>query len=277
MINGHTEIIAHIGFPTHSFKSPQIYNPYFRSIGENSVVVPLACEAPDYPQFLRAIFALRNIRGALVTMPHKMTTLNLVDVASPAAMVAGACNAVKKGADGRLLGDMFDGEGFSRALLRKGHPIKGSKVLIVGCGGVGSAIAAALAAHQPAMLRLHDRQAESAHALAQRLQTYFPATRVAVTDNDPAGMDTVINASPLGMNPDDPLPLDVQRLAPQTLGGDVVMAQTLTPLLAAAQQRGCPIQIGTDMLFEQIPVYLEYFGYPSTDAQTLRSLAQLED
>ena len=146
LINGHTEVIAHIGFPTHAFKAPMIYNPYFEQQGINALVVPMGCKAEDYPVFLRAIFKLSNIRGALITMPHKVSTLSLVDEVLPAAAIAGACNAVRLGPQGQLQGDMFDGEGFVRGVLRKGFKLQGARVLVAGAGGVGSAIAASLAA-----------------------------------------------------------------------------------------------------------------------------------
>jgi shikimate dehydrogenase len=120
MINGDTEIIAHIGFPTHAFKAPMIYNPWFEKAGVNVIVVPMGCQAQDYPDFLRSVFKLSNIRGALITMPHKVTTTELVDEVLPTAAIAGSCNAVRLGPDGRLQGDMFDGEGFVRGVLRKG-------------------------------------------------------------------------------------------------------------------------------------------------------------
>ena len=89
MIDGHTEIIAHIGEPTHSFKSSMIYNPWFEKAGVNAVVVPMACKSADYTNFLRAVFSLGNVRGALITMPHKVVTMGLIDVMSPTASVAG--------------------------------------------------------------------------------------------------------------------------------------------------------------------------------------------
>jgi Shikimate dehydrogenase substrate binding domain len=91
-INGNTELIAHIGYPTHSFKSPMIYNPYFAQAGVNAVVVPMGCKPEDYPAYLKAVFTLTNIRGALITMPHKVTTVGLLDEVTPTVLVAGACN-----------------------------------------------------------------------------------------------------------------------------------------------------------------------------------------
>lgn len=275
MIDGHTEIIAHIGYPTHSFKSPLIYNPYFAQAGIAAVVVPMACQPDAFAPFLRAIFSLSNTRGALITMPHKVAVVDLLDDVTPTVRVAGACNAVKKTADGRLVGDMFDGTGFVRGLQRKGLQVAGLRALVVGSGGVGCAIAASLAAAGVSALGLFDVHSAASQALAARLQTHYPRIDVHTGSNDPAGWDLVVNATPMGMNEGDPLPLDVSRLSPQTFVGEVVMRQQTTAFLAAAQARGCRTQVGTDMLFEQIPAYLEYFDLPTTTAEHLRQVAQL--
>ena len=275
MINGNTELIAHIGYPTHSFKSPQIYNPYFEQADINAVVVPMGCQVPDYPAFLKAVFSLSNIRGALITMPHKVTTVGLLDEVTATVRVALACNAVKRTADGRLVGDMFDGEGFVRGVQRKGLNLKGKRVLVVGSGGVGCAIAASLAASGIAAIGLFDVNSASATALGQRLAQNHPRIAVATGSNDPQGFDLVVNATPMGMNEGDPLPLDVTRLSTHSLVGEVVMRAEMTAFLSAAQARGCAVQVGSDMLFEQIPAYLEFFGLPSTTPEVLRSLARM--
>jgi shikimate dehydrogenase len=275
-IDDATELIAHVGFPTHSFKAPMIYNPYFESIGVNTVVVPMGCRAENFEQVMRGVFLLENIRGALITMPHKVSVVDLLDEATPAVKVAGACNAVKRTADGKLAGDMFDGEGFVRGLKRKGLELRGATALVVGCGGVGSAIAASLAGAQLAEITLFDVNDASARALAERLRTHYPLSHVKVGSNDPAGFDLVVNATPLGMNAGDPLPMDVSRLDARTFVGEVVMKSDMTAFLTAARLRGCPVQVGTDMLFEMIPPYLEFFGFPTTSPDTLRSVARLQ-
>ncbi|UZF93710.1 shikimate dehydrogenase family protein [Bosea sp. NBC_00550] len=275
MISGRTRMIGHIGFPTESFKAPLIYNPYFEREGIDAVVMPLGCRSEDYPDFLKLFFRLSNAHGALVTMPHKVTTIGLVDTLLPTAAIAGACNAVRREADGRLTGDMFDGEGFVRGMLRKGRSVAGARALVVGAGGVGSAIAASLARAGVAELGLYDQMGTAAQELGRRLTAHYPALRVATGSNDPDGFDIVVNATPLGMKPGDPLPLDTGRLPSSAFVGEVVMAQEITPFLAAARERGCAVQVGTDMLFEQIPAYLEFFGLPSTTAEDLRAVAKL--
>jgi shikimate dehydrogenase len=275
MISGKTQLIAHLGFPTESFKAPLIYNPYFDKAGIDAVVVPMGVKADDYPIFLKSLFRLSNLRGALVTMPHKVTTVALLDECSTAVQIAGACNAILRRPDGTLLGDMFDGAGFSRGLKRKHFKFDGARVLIVGTGGVGSAIAASIAAENVAAMTLYDFNAPSAEGLAARLRHHYPKMEVATGSKDPAGYDLVVNATPLGMKPDDPLPVDVSRLAPSTFVGEVVMKQEITPFLRAALDKGCRTQVGTDMLFEQIPAYLEFFGFPTTTAEELRAVARI--
>ena len=274
-INGHTELIAHIGYPTHTFKSPMIYNPYFERAGINAVVVPMGCQAEHYPALLRSMFQLSNIRGALITMPHKVSTVALLDEVTPTVKVAGACNAVRRSADGQLQGDMFDGAGFVRGVQRKGLNLIGARVLVVGSGGVGCAIAASLADAGVAAISLFDVNASAAQALGQRLQNEYPAIEVRTGDKDPAGHQLVVNATPMGMHEGDPLPVDVSRLSPDTFVGEVVMKTEMTAFLTAAQARGCRVQVGADMLFEQIPAYLEFFGLPSTTADELRAVARL--
>ena len=111
--------------------------------------------------------------------------------------------------------------------------------------------------------------------LAGRLRHHYPALEVLTGSKDPAGHDIVVNATPLGMKPGDPLPMDVERIDPSAFVGEVVMKQEITPFLAAARARGCAYQVGTDMLFEQIPAYLEFFGFPAATPQELRDVARI--
>ena len=275
MITGRTRIIAHLGYPTESFKAPMIYNPWFEAKGIAAAVVPLGVRAEDYAGLFRGLFRISNMHGALVTMPHKVATVGLVDEVTPTARIAGACNAVLRREDGSLLGDMFDGAGFVRGVARKGLRLKGARALVVGSGGVGSAIAASLAGAGVAELGLFDAAPAAAEALGQRLQAQYPALRVTTGSRDPAGWGLVVNATPLGMKEGDPMPVDPSRLSVGAFIGEVVMAQEYTPLLRAARAIGCPVQVGADMLFEMIPAYLEFFGFGSSTPEELRGLARL--
>jgi len=275
VISGRTTVVAHLGYPTHAFKAPMIYNPWFDKNGIDAVVVPMGVKPEEYRAFFPLLFKMSNIRGALVTMPHKVVTCELVDELTPTATIAGAANAVLVREDGSLIGDQFDGAGFVRGVQRKGVSLAGARALVVGNGGVGSPIAASLAATGLAGMGLFDPNRAASDALAGRLQEHYPDLQIQTGSKDPEGYDLVVNATPLGMKDDDPLPMDVDRIAPSTFVGEVVMKQTITPFLAAAQAKGCRIQVGSDMLFEQIPAYLEFFGFGSTTPEELRAVAQL--
>jgi shikimate dehydrogenase len=126
-----------------------------------------------------------------------------------------------------------------------------------------------------ASLRLADARAAAAVELAKRLLRHFPELNCTTGPPDPKGCDIVINATPLGMERGDPMPVDVDGIAPSSFVGEVVMTREMTPFLAAAAARGCRTQIGIDMLYEQIPAYLEFFGFPTATPETLRSLSSI--
>ena len=276
MITGRGKVIVHVGYPTESFKAPMIYNPWFEARHIDAVVAPMGVPVADFATVMPALMRCTTVHGALITMPHKISILDLADEVTPTAQIAGAANAVLKRPDGTLLADMFDGAGFVRGVERKGKRIAGANVLVVGAGGVGSAIAASLAAAGPARMMLFDMNTEGAEALAGRLRQHYPGLDVQTGSRDPAGFDLVVNATPLGMKPDDPMPIQADRIDPGTFVGEVVMKEEYTPLLRAARQKGCPVQVGTDMLFEMIPAYLEFFGFGTATADELRGLARIE-
>lgn len=273
MIGGDTMLIAHLGYPTHTFKSSLICNPWFEKNGIDAVVVPMAIKPRDYPDFFRSVFTLGNIRGALVTMPHKVTTMGLVDEITPIAAIAGAANAVRRREDGSLVADQFDGAGFARSMLRKGFEPFGRRALVLGNGGVGSAIAASLAGLGLKEIGLFDPNRSASKALAQRINTHYPGVTTVIGSRDPEGYDLIVNATPLGMKEGDPMPVEVDRIVPGSFVGDVVLNTEITPFLRAAQDRSCVIQVGTDMLFEQVPAYLEFFGFEGATADELRAAA----
>jgi shikimate dehydrogenase len=275
VIRGTTRLLPLIGDPIAQVKSPMIYNPYFEQNGIDAVVVPMGVSRDDFPDTLRAMFRVANTLGALITMPHKQNTIRLLDDCSERVHIAGSCNAILRRPDGTLFGDLFDGIGFVKALARNGFQVTGSTCLVVGAGGAGCAIATALAEEGAGELAICDVATARAEALIARLRMGYPRTAVRADSNDPSGFDLVVNASPLGMAAGDQLPVDILRLQASTFVADVVLKPAVTPLLGAARERGCRIQPGVDMLFEQIPLYLDLFGLGQASSDELRALAKL--
>lgn len=270
MIGGDTILFPILGYPVSQVKAPRLFNSYFQRVGLDAAVFPLAVAPELYPGFLRTLFFADNVRGAMITIPHKKTTAEIVDDCSLVVKLAGACNAVVRRADGSLYGELFDGIGFVRSLQSAGFEPRGTRCLVVGCGGAGAAIAAQLAISGVKDLGLFDFSPEAVENLAARLAPHVAGKVLKAGAADPTGYDMVVNCTPLGMDPQDPLPLDVARLAKETLVADIVMKVDITPLLAAARERGCKILLGKEMLYEQAPLYMELFGYPGLTMADMR-------
>jgi shikimate dehydrogenase len=278
-ISGTTRIFPVIGWPVEQVKAPALFNAYFTRHGIDARVVPLKVPPAQYSAAVRTLMAMDNVGGIFVSIPHKPMSVTAVDEASSRAVLAGACNAIYKDKDGRILGDLIDGEGFIRAFDRTcggtPFPWRSAGALVVGSGGVGCAVAEALAARGIARLAICDNRPEQAEALRERLQQAFPAVQVAVGTPQAAGYDLVVNCTPLGMHEDDPLPVDLAGIAPDAIVADCGMKIEMTRLLRTAQELGCRIQKGKEMMIEQSPLYLELFGWHGVSADEFRALGAL--
>ena len=278
-ISGTTRIFPVIGWPVEQVRAPILFNTYFERHGIDARVVPLKIAPDAYPAAVRMLMAVENVGGIFVSIPHKPASVDAVDVVSARAALAGACNAIYKGPDGAIHGDLIDGEGFIRAFDRTcgdaGFPWARARALVVGSGGVGCAVAAALAARGIARLDVCDNRADQAQALRARLQNAFPGTEVGLGQPVAEGYDVVVNCSPLGMHPDDPLPIALAGVDAACIVADCGMKIENTRLLLDAQARGCRIQKGKEMMIEQSPLYLELFGWPGVPASAFRELGVL--
>jgi shikimate dehydrogenase len=159
----------------------------------------------------------------------------------------GAINAARRMPDGRWVGDMFDGLGYVGALRGHGVDPVGKRVHMIGAGGVARAMAMALAQAGIAALTLRDVAAERAVDLARAVSTAFPGVEVAAVQDDAQRCDILLNATPIGMRDDDPLPCDPAAVPRARVVSDVITKPEITPFLAAARARGCTITSGKDM------------------------------
>lgn len=265
-----TKIIAHIGCSEHTFALADICNPYFINQGNQALMMPLFCAEADFPHFFKSLFSAHNLCGAVIGIPYKSVTPKLLDNLSRRAKVADSCNVVRRSENGSLEGDVFEGEGLVRALKKQGFTPQGKSALVLGCGGVGSAVAAALAEAGVKVLRLHDRNAPSAAALRRRVQRHYLGVKVEIA-NDAADMDLVVNASRCGEHGSAESPTDISRIAARAWVAETVIKHD-TALLRAAAAKGCTVQYGTAMALEQIPLYLDYFGLPAENVKHLNDL-----
>jgi shikimate dehydrogenase len=278
-ISGTTRIFPVIGWPVEQVRAPALFNAYFQRHDIDARVIPLKVRPEQYTAAVRVLMAMENVGGIFVSIPHKPMSVQAVDQPSQRALMAGACNAIYKDADGTIMGDLIDGEGFVRAFDRvcreRPYDWATGRALVVGSGGVGCAVAASLAARGIAHVAIYDTRTEQAAALQARLQKAFPEVEIAIGVPRAAGYNLVVNSTPLGMHPDDPMPVSLEGITPDCIVADCGMKIEMTKLLTEAQQRGCLIQKGREMMIEQSPLYLELFGYPSVSSDAFRELGAI--
>src|SRR6185369_11730440 len=136
--------------------------------GVDAVLLPMQVPDGVLAPVIDGLRRIGNFKGAVVSMPHKVTVASLVDALTPEARQAGACNAIRRAPDGRLEGTTLDGEGFVAGLRAAGHEVRGRRVFMVGAGGAAAATAFALAKHGAGGLTIANRTRAKAEDLAAR-------------------------------------------------------------------------------------------------------------
>ena len=263
-VSGTTDVYLILGDPVEQVRAPESFNLIFARMGIDAVLVP-AHVAPEHLEaFVKAAFLTKNIKGMWVAIPHKAPITRLLDNCSELGRIAGAVNGIRRNADGRIEGGLFDGEGFVASLDYFGIGYAGKRALVIGAGGGASAIAVSLAcagARSCAEVALFDPVPGKAADVAARIALASQSNVHATGSNDPAGYDLVINASPLGLKTTDPMPCDVSRMEPHAALVDILMKNQPTPVVRAARARGLVAQPGFEMMIQQTHLYLEFFGF----------------
>lgn len=268
MIRGTTELVAIVGTPIAQVKSPDNFNAWFAQHGLDRAMLAIDLEQTGLDDFLATLRAWRNLRGCVVTVPYKQELAERLEKLSPRAAALRSVNVIRREADGSLTGDNVDGEGFLKAAGNHGFAAAGGSALVLGSGGVGSAIAYALAEAGIAALTLTDASQDRAQSLAAILRDDFPDLSVETRLSTLQGHDLVVNASPVGMGDSAELPLPaplLEGLAASTLVADVVTRPEITPLLAHARARGCRIQTGAEMAMAQLGNLGAFMGVTPVD------------
>ena len=248
-----------LGDPVEQVQAPAMLNALFAELELDAVLVPMRVRAHDLRDVVHGLQRMTNLDGLLITVPHKVSVVGLADAASPAVDLSGSANAMRRQADGRWYADNFDGAGFIAGLHAAGHSPKGKRVTLVGAGGAGSAIAPALMEAGADTLAVCELDPAKSATMLARLDAHWPGRVTVSTTPELATAEIVVNATPLGLRQDDPLPFDPSALPDGALVADIIMKPRETALLRAAAALGHAVHYGAPMLESQVDLYRSFF------------------
>lgn len=257
-INGRTQVIVHLAWPSVHLRTPSFFNPRMTERGIDAVLVPWQVKPEALSRVWDALRYCESVAGVIVTIPHKTSVAGLCDQLEGDASLLNVANVARRHADGTFTGAMFDGEAYVAGLRQQGHEPRSKKVLLVGAGGAGTAIAFSLARAGVAKLTISNRDQTKADNVAGQVRGVWPLVNVIAGDNAPEGYDIVINATALGLKAGDAMPFDPVRLDAGALAAEVVMNPSETPVLKAAAARGNPIHRGEYMITAQIDLLADF-------------------
>jgi shikimate dehydrogenase len=260
ILTGTSRFYAIAGHPIAQVRSPTVFNGFVAEHDIDAAMVAMDILPEAIDSFFAMLRGWENCGGAGITVPHKQAALANCDEVSDRAKRIGACNIVQRTADGRLIGDMTDGLGFLAALAKHGVTVGGQRFVLIGAGGAGSAIAHAVADNGAKRLAVIDIDKKRRETLLASLREHYPAVETSDEAGDPAEIDILANATPMGMKTDDPLPFPLDGIRADTMVADAVTKPPMTRFLDAAKAKGCPIQQGNEMADAQQPIFLERLG-----------------
>jgi len=259
-LSGATRLFPIIGDPIIYAKSPQLLTRSFETRGQNAICVPMQVAEADLEGVMHGLSLIPNIGGLLITMPHKTNAFKYCATSTDRVKLLGVVAETRRNPDGSWHGDNLDGLSFVKAQIDQGAQPKGARVLLVGAGGAGSAIAIALLEAGVRELIIHDaNEARVTHLV--KLLSGLGLGRVMAGSSDPTGCDMVCNATPMGMADGDPLPVAGHLLKSSMFVGDVIAGHGETPFLEAARLAGCKTANGDQMVAAVQDMMLDFmFG-----------------
>lgn len=253
-IDGHTRLAGVVGWPIEHTLSPAMHNAAFRHYGLPVVYLPLGVPPAGLGAFCRGWRQLQPL-GFNVTVPHKQTIMRQLDGLAPSAEAMGAVNTVVC-RRGRWIGHNTDGYGFLASLAGVFSP-RSQRVVLLGGGGAGRAVAFSLAKAGAAQLTLSEPDAGRRRRLIRDLRRRGFTAVAAATPGSADLRSAVgkcrllVQASPLGLRPQDPLPLPESWLPRGICVYDLAYGRSLTPFLRLARRRRNRVIPGWNMLLWQ--------------------------
>ena len=260
-VSGRTQVFGIIGDPITQVRSPEMITGEFQRRGMEALLVPVHFLPADFDAGVSALKRMQNFGGFVFTIPYKASALPHADSLGPQATIVGAINVLARRGD-KWIGDIFDGLGCVEGFRRRGLPMRGQRLMLIGAGGAGTAIGVAAAFEHPRSMRLFDPERPRVEALAEKIRRVDPAIEVTIGESTWQGMDIVLNASPVGMLDDPRMPLDISEIPAEAIVFDAIVKPEPTKFETLATQRGCRVVYGTEMIRGQLSLLVDFLGDP---------------
>ena len=230
----------------------------------------LKLDSSALPDLLMAAERM-NFTGLNITFPCKQSIIPLLDDLSPEARGIGAVNTVVL-KDGKRIGHNTDCLGFAEGFRRGLQGVALERVVQMGAGGAGAAVAHALLSEGVQRLTIFDVEISRAQSLADNLNQHFGAGRAVAGHDLPntlAQADGLVNTTPTGMKKLPGMPVPVELLRPQLWVAEIVYFPLETELLRNARALGCRTLDGGNMAVFQAVKAFELFSGVVPDAQRM--------
>ncbi|MDH5437523.1 MAG: shikimate dehydrogenase [Candidatus Bathyarchaeota archaeon] len=254
-ISGRTKVCCVIGDPIEHTLSPVIHNAAFEELNLDFVYLAFRVRREELRDAIAGAKSL-DIHGLNVTMPHKTAVMEHLDEIDSTSRSIGAVNTILN-AGGRLVGYITDGVGAINALKENGVGLEGKKMLLLGAGGAGKAIAFNLA-QEVEELKILNRTTQKAKELAEVLRKKFNkkvsgnSLSSELLKNELEEADILVNATSVGMHPDVHQSLvDPSWLRPDLCVMDLIYNPLETKLAKDAKSMGAKVVSGIEMLVYQ--------------------------
>ena len=261
IIKGSTRFYGCIGDPIRQVKAPTVYSNLLKEKNIDSLMIPIHASPKCLKNVIDGLKSMENFDGLIVTMPHKEEVLKYCDIINPTAKIIGAVNSIYFNSDRILIGDNFDGLGFTTSLIDYNYKILNKSIVMFGAGGAARSIAFALAEFGVGSLFIINRTIHKSKSLAEKLSKLYPNQKFSYNDSPQINLkkaDVVINATSLGLNKEDPLPFNPEETNENCIIAEINAMPETTALLIRALNIGRSVHYGAKMVEYQITMHSEF-------------------
>lgn len=257
LLNGETQLYPILGDPIAQVRSPQFLTALLHHRGINAQVPPFQVSSKDFANVIHALKQVQNVKGFVITIPHKIPSLDVCDHVSERAQFIGSVNIIHKTEDGLLKGDNVDGLGYLDGIEKEGFSVLNKRALLIGAGGAGSAVAFEILKRGATHLSVYDVDAQRLERLINALNVHFPG-QASLGSTNPEGYDLIANVTPVGMRPNDPYPVEVEKFLSRQFVADAITKPEVSPMIEYARSLGCNTMVGAGMFNAEAEILVDF-------------------